>query len=79
VSIKVRLSLQRLDGIITTHYIPSYLIMNCDEYFKQLRTVKEKQVKIIHHLSNFTQYLEHNVIPSGLPIKLLPQHVIKTL
>ena len=54
-------------------FIPSYLIMNCDEYFKQLRTVKQKQVKIIHHLSNFTRYLEHDVIPSGLPIKLLPQ------
>lgn len=47
--------------------------MNCDEYFKQLGTIKQNQVKTIHHLSNFTQYLEHDVIPSGLHIKLLPQ------
>jgi hypothetical protein len=47
--------------------------MNCDEYFKQVGTIKQKQVKTIHHLSNFTQYLEHDVIPSGLHIKLLPQ------
>jgi hypothetical protein len=46
--------------------------MNCDEYFKQLRIIKQKQVKTSHHLSNFTQYLEHDVIPSGLHIKLLP-------
>ena len=30
-------------------------------------------MKTSHHLSNFTQYLEHDVIPSGLHIKLLPQ------
>ena len=43
------------------------------DYFKQPRTIKQKQVKTNHHLSNFTQYLEHDVIPSGLHIKLLPQ------
>jgi hypothetical protein len=52
--------------------IPSYLIMNCDEYFKQLRIIKQKQVKTSHHLSSFTQYLEHDFSPSGLHIKLLP-------
>ena len=46
--------------------------MNCDEYFKQLRIIKQKQVKTSHHLSSFTQYLEHDFSPSGLHIKLLP-------
>ena len=47
--------------------------MNCDEYFKQLRIIKQEQVKISHHLSKFTQYLKHDVIPNGLHINLLPQ------
>ena len=46
--------------------------MTYTEYFKKLRSIKEKEIKTEHHVSNLENYIDSEIIPKGLQIKLTP-------
>ncbi|CAC5424388.1 unnamed protein product [Mytilus coruscus] len=47
--------------------------MNTTDYFKQLRAIKQKQIRTEHHLSNLIHYEYNESIPNGLQIKIKPK------
>ena len=46
---------------------------NFDSFFKELRSLKQKQIRTDHHVSNFCSYMSNKIVPQGLQIKLTPQ------
>lgn len=49
------------------------MFTNYDSFFKELRSIKQKQIRTEHHVSNLCSYMYNNKVPQGLQIKLTPQ------
>ena len=47
--------------------------MDYNFYFKDLRNIKKKLIKIDHYISNLCCYISVNKVPKGLKIKVTPQ------
>lgn len=47
--------------------------MNINNYFKQLRSIKQKQIITEHLLSNIINNVLNDSIPKGLEIKIMQQ------
>jgi hypothetical protein len=47
--------------------------MSADNKFKSIRSMSEKQVRLLHHIENLQHYVKCNKAPAGLTIRLTPQ------